>query len=140
METRRSDDGAIDEETSAPPSREQVVAHPSVVIRLAGAALLVVGSLGLLEVPAILMFSEGIPDSFANYPGAFIGLVVAASLACIVAGRGVFYGREWARVLAIGLYLMLAASMIPLLPLVLMFLALAGVLVFGWRASRKPAS
>lgn len=141
VEARGSDAGAIDEVTSAQRTPEPLVKdRPSVLVRLAGAVLVVAGIIGLLEVPIVWMFSEGIPDSWANNQGAYIGLWAATSLACLVAGIGVFRGRAWARFLAIGLYVVLALSMAPTLPLQLIALAFAGVLVFGWRGSFKRPS
>ena len=99
------------------------------------------GSIALLGTPFVGMFSEGNPDSWGENPVlAFIGLWALASLACLVAGWKVFYGREWARFLAIGLYLTLAAAFSSVLPLMLINLAFAGVLVFRWRASPRQPS
>lgn len=137
MEGRRSDGGATNEVTSAQRRRgPPVTQRPSVVVRLAGAALVVIGSFGLLGTPMVLMFSEGIPDSWANIQGAYLGLWAAASLACIVIGNGIFQGREWARFLAIGFCAVLWLSTALAPPFLLIDLALAAVLVFG----RRPVS
>jgi hypothetical protein len=100
------------------------VQHSSVLVRIAGAFLVAVGSLGLLSALLPLLLRE-ISDALT---------LAAVSLVCLVAGVGVFRGRAWARFLAIGLYTVGALSLTSVLPLMLIPLAFAGtgILVFAW--------
>ena len=132
MESPENHSGTNDEPTSAERRFGPSVTHsPSVIVKLVGALLVVVGSFGLLGTPIVLMFSEGIPESWANNQLGYAGLWATISLACIVVGNGVFNGRGWARFLAIALFLVVGLAFESVLPL-LIALAFALVLVFGW--------
>jgi len=141
VESGANDGRAVDELTSGARVRGFPGTARSVLVNLAAAMLLVVGSFGLLGVPIVAMFSEGIPDSWSNNEGAYIGLWAAVSVAFIVAGIGVSRGRGWARFLGIGLYIFAALDPGSVL-LSFISVAFALVLVFAWRpraGSQRPA-
>jgi hypothetical protein len=133
MESGANDGRAVDEPTSGARRRGFTGTPRSVLLNLAAALLLVVGSFGLLGVPIVAMFSGGIPDSWRNNETAYIGLWAVVSVAFIVAGIGASRGRRWARFLGIGLYILSGLSLTSAPPLMLIPLAFAGVLLFGWQ-------
>ena len=96
------------------------------------AALIVIGVFSLILIPGTLMFSEGIPDEFANNWGPFFGLIAAFSVAAFVAARGVLRRQGWARILGICVFLVAGWVMHS----VVTWIAAGGfafVLAFRWR-------
>jgi hypothetical protein len=109
-----------------------------VLINLTGALLLVAGSFGLLGVPVVAMFSEGIPDSWSDNQGGYLALWAAVSVTFIVAAFGIDRRREWGRLLGIATYIYVALD--PGSRVVsFISMAFALVLVFAWRPRvRQP--
>ena len=76
------------------------------VVFWAGFLLISAGILVLLAVPMAAMFSEGIPESMRSNPAPLFISMAALGVAAIVVGVGVLRGREWARLLAMGLFVL----------------------------------
>jgi hypothetical protein len=66
-----------------------------------GLFLVIIGGLGLLILPMIYMFSEGIPEPYRQSPGTYVAIVGAIAVACLAAGIGVVRSSEWGRWLGI---------------------------------------
>jgi hypothetical protein len=111
---------------------------PHVTVRspasLVGVVLLIVGVLGVVLFPVMAMFSEGIPRDIPGGPGLSLGIELAVSVSSIIAGFGIYRGREWGRVLGMAILVafvvLLAPSVWLLVPIALQF-----VLLRRWRTS-----
>jgi hypothetical protein len=76
------------------------------VVFWTGFLLIGAGILLLLAIPMAAMFSEGIPESMRSNPAPYFLSIAALGVGAIVIGVGVLRGREWARLLAMGLFVL----------------------------------
>lgn len=104
----------------------------TVAAGLVGVALLIVGILGTLLVPTMLMFSEGIPRDFPGGPGAYLGIGALLSAISLLAGFGIVRSREWGRVLGLATLVVFTALLAPS-ALLFIPVALQFILLRRWR-------
>jgi hypothetical protein len=95
--------------------------------------------LGLLLVPVVVMFSEGIPEEWQQNPGGYLAIWAGVSIALLVAGVGLASGQTWGRMLAIALLIVGGVTSGSLVGVTLLAAVSIG-LVIEWRVLARKAS